>query len=95
MEKLSLLEKIESAKEYIMQKASCSPQIGIVLGTGLGGLVERIDEEKSIPYKELPSFPQSTVESHMGNLVLGAMGDKQVVMMQGRFHYMKAILWNR
>jgi purine-nucleoside phosphorylase len=60
--------------------------VGVILGTGLGGLAERIRVETSIPYEEIPHFPLSTVESHSGRLLLGTLGGKPVVAMQGRFH---------
>ncbi len=64
-----------------------TPEIGIVLGTGLGGLVKEIEIEKEIAYNFIPHFPISTVESHFGKLILGTLGGKRVVAMQGRFHY--------
>jgi purine-nucleoside phosphorylase len=60
--------------------------VGVILGTGLGGLAERIQVETAIPYEEIPHFPLSTVESHSGRLLLGTLGGKPVVAMQGRFH---------
>ncbi len=72
---------------YIKKYYSDSPEIGIVLGTGMGGLVEHIEIEKSLPYNFIPYFPISTVESHFGKLIFGKIGDKKVVAMQGRTHY--------
>jgi purine-nucleoside phosphorylase len=63
------------------------PTVGIVLGTGLGGLVGEIDVETSIDYADIPHFPLSTVESHKGKLIFGTLAGKKVVAMQGRFHY--------
>jgi purine-nucleoside phosphorylase len=63
------------------------PEIGIVLGTGLSGLIKDVEVEYTIPYKEIPGFVQSTVESHSGQLIFGMLGGKKVVCMQGRFHY--------
>lgn len=63
------------------------PVAGIILGTGLGGLVKEIQIEKSIPYTEIPHFPVSTVQGHSGKLIIGKLGNKCVVAMQGRFHY--------
>ncbi len=62
------------------------PRVGIVLGTGLGGLAEQIDQVDVIPYEELPHFPAPTVESHSGRLILGMLGGTPVVALQGRFH---------
>jgi len=63
-----------------------TPEVGIILGTGLGGLVEEINIEKVLPYNFIPNFPISTVEGHFGRLIFGTLGDKKVVAMQGRFH---------
>lgn len=64
-----------------------APKIGIILGTGLGGLVKDVDVRYMLDYKQIPHFPVSTVESHHGNLIFGEISGKQVVIMQGRFHY--------
>jgi len=82
-----LKEKITESIEFINQKSKVKPKIAIILGTGLGGLAEDINEKEIIPYSEIPNFPVSTVQSHSGNLVLGKLGNKEVVAMQGRFHY--------
>lgn len=63
------------------------PGIGIILGSGLGALVDIMENKEVIPYKEIPHFPQSKVAGHAGNLVFGTIGEKTVVVMQGRFHY--------
>lgn len=63
------------------------PKIAIILGTGLGSLVDYIDDKKFIPYASIPNFPVSTVQGHSGNLIFGRMGGKPVIAMQGRFHY--------
>ncbi|MEM6262810.1 MAG: purine-nucleoside phosphorylase [Bacteroidota bacterium] len=75
------------ALEYIRRQYKEDVSIGIILGTGLGGLVEEIEVEKVIPYNFIPHFPISTVESHFGKLIFGKIGGKKVVAMQGRFHY--------
>ncbi len=64
-----------------------APEIGIILGTGLGALAEQIEQERVIPYNFIPHFPISTVESHFGRLIFGRVGDKHVVAMQGRMHF--------
>ena len=63
------------------------PPIGIILGTGLGGLAREIHQEVVVDYEDIPHFPVSTVESHHGKLIFGTLGNKKVVAMQGRFHY--------
>ncbi|MCX8082839.1 MAG: purine-nucleoside phosphorylase [bacterium] len=79
-------EKIMEAVEYIKKQSSLKPDIGIILGTGLDKLADRIKKDAVIPYKDIPHFPVSTVKSHTGNLVLGKLGGKSVVALQGRFH---------
>lgn len=80
-------KQIAEAVDYIKANTRIEPQAGVILGTGLGGLVEEIDIEKELPYHNIPHFPVSTVESHEGKLILGYLADKQVMIMQGRFHY--------
>jgi len=82
-----LKAKVAESVEFINQKSKVKPKIAIILGTGLGRLAEDIEEKEIIPYSEIPNFPVSTVQSHSGNLVLGKLGNKEVVAMQGRFHY--------
>lgn len=84
---MTMLNKIKEASQFIQNAQSSSPEIGIVLGTGLGGLANEIEISTSIPYSEIPHFPLATVESHSGNLLFGKLGDKEVVAMQGRFHF--------
>jgi purine-nucleoside phosphorylase len=82
-----LKAKVAESVEFINQKSKTKPKIAIILGTGLGRLAEDIEEKEIIPYSEIPNFPISTVRGHSGNLVLGKLGNKEVVAMQGRFHY--------
>jgi purine-nucleoside phosphorylase len=82
-----MLEKIKATASYITKRITASPEIGIILGTGLGGLVNEIEIIDSIPYNEIPNFPISTVEGHAGRLIYGKLGDKEVLAMQGRFHF--------
>jgi purine-nucleoside phosphorylase len=82
-----MIDKIQETTEYIKNKIDEEPQIGIILGTGLGALVNEIKIKITLPYEELPNFPVSTVESHSGKLIFGDLGGKRVVVMQGRFHY--------
>jgi len=82
------LNKIKSTTTFIQDKIKdFKPQYGIVLGTGLGGLVNKIDVVDSIEYATIPNFPVSTVETHKGKLIFGHLQGKAVVAMQGRFHY--------
>jgi purine-nucleoside phosphorylase len=83
-----MLSEIKSTTENIRkQTGNFEPEIGIILGTGLGGLVKEISIEHSIAYENIPNFPVSTVEGHSGKLIFGTLGGKKVVAMQGRFHY--------
>ena len=82
-----MIESIKAAASYIAERTNFSPEVGIILGTGLGGLVEKIEIAHSLPYSEIPNFPVSTVEGHAGRLIFGILGGKKVVAMQGRFHY--------
>lgn len=82
-----MLEKIKATSNYILERTKFNTEIAIILGTGLGGLVKEIDVEHSIPYSEIPNFPVSTVEGHKGQLIFGKLGGKNVIAMQGRFHY--------
>lgn len=81
------MKNIEEACAYIQNQVDFEPGIGIILGTGLGSLVNHIDVQYSLDYNEIPHFPISTVESHSGKLIFGTLGGKSVVVMQGRFHY--------
>jgi purine-nucleoside phosphorylase len=81
-----LFEQIQEAKARITQQSAAAPEIGIILGTGLGALAGEIQDKIEIPYEEIPHFPLSTVESHAGKLLLGRLSGKPVVAMQGRFH---------
>jgi purine-nucleoside phosphorylase len=81
-----LRKHIEEALEFIRNKTDEKPKIGIILGTGLGGLANEIKKKTVIDYKSIPHFPVSTVESHHGKLIFGTLAGKKVVAMQGRFH---------
>lgn len=82
-----MLTQFKESVEFIKGRTKVEPTIGIILGTGLGGLVKEINVIDEIPYAEIPNFPVSTVESHSGKLIFGELGGKKVVAMQGRFHY--------
>ncbi|MEM9588128.1 MAG: purine-nucleoside phosphorylase [Planctomycetota bacterium] len=83
---LDLYDKINEAAAFIRNQFAKTPRVGIILGTGLGGLVEQIDVEATIDYADIPHFPQSTATSHAGRLVCGTLDDVPVVAMEGRFH---------
>ena len=81
------IAKFKETSDYIQSRTNVKPSVGIILGTGLGGLVNEINIIDEIPYEEIPNFPVSTVKSHSGKLIFGELGGKQVVAMQGRFHF--------
>ncbi|WP_373598327.1 purine-nucleoside phosphorylase [Paraclostridium bifermentans] len=83
----SLYEKIQESKNYIQSKIKKSPEIGLILGSGLGVLGDEIENPVKIKYNEIPNFPVSTVEGHSGQLVIGELQGKIVIAMQGRFHF--------
>ena len=84
---MRLQEQIDDAVTFIRKHTKMRPEVGIILGTGLGGLVKEIRKEIVLDYDEIPHFPVSTVESHHGKLIFGTLGGKKIVAMQGRFHY--------
>lgn len=83
-----MLTKINETADFLRSQVKGEmPRIAIILGTGLGSLVDSIDDKQFIAYKDIPNFPVSTVEGHSGNLIFGTLGGKRVIAMQGRFHY--------
>ncbi|HXS37092.1 MAG TPA: purine-nucleoside phosphorylase [Flavipsychrobacter sp.] len=84
---MSLFDNISATTAYIKNKVKLSPEVGIILGSGLGDLIHLIEKETEISYSDIPNFPISTVQGHDGKLVFGYLGGKAVVMMAGRFHY--------
>ncbi len=84
---MSMMQNIQEASQYLKEKYGQTPQIGLILGSGLGVLAEEIEEPVKIRYEEIPGFPVSTVEGHAGQLVFGLLKGKTVVAMQGRFHF--------
>lgn len=82
-----MLEKIKETVSFIQNKFDFVPEVGIILGTGLGGLVNEIEIQHTLDYEKIPNFPVSTVEGHHGRLIFGALGGKNIVAMQGRFHF--------
>jgi len=81
-----MIKYIEESADYLKSKGFDSPEIGIILGTGLGQLVDELEIIKSISYNHIPNFPSATVEFHKGKLLYGNLAGKRVVVMQGRFH---------
>nr|WP_320057974.1 purine-nucleoside phosphorylase [uncultured Bacteroides sp.] len=82
-----MLEKIEETAAFLREKMHTSPETAIILGTGLGSLANEITEKYEIKYEDIPNFPVSTVEGHSGKLIFGKLGNKDIMAMQGRFHY--------
>ena len=83
-----IIERIHKAADYVSAKiGDMKPVVGIVLGSGLGKLADKIEDPVVIPYKEIPGFPVPTAVGHKGNLIIGTLGGKTVIAMQGRFHY--------
>lgn len=83
-----MIEQIKASCEFLIKKRVDSPEVGVILGTGLGQhFIQAIQDPFVIPYAEIPHFPLSTVLSHSGNLVYGRIHGKKVLVMQGRFHY--------
>ncbi|MDR1679796.1 MAG: purine-nucleoside phosphorylase [Prevotellaceae bacterium] len=82
-----MLEKIKQTESYLKAKLPSLPATGIILGSGLGELVTQITDKVELSYKTIPNFPISTVEGHSGKLIYGKLGEKEVLAMQGRFHF--------
>lgn len=82
-----MLEMIKETASFLQSKMTTRPETAIILGTGLGSLVNEITDKQEIAYTEIPNFPLSTVEGHSGKLIFGKLGNKEIVAMQGRFHY--------
>ncbi|NLW40228.1 MAG: purine-nucleoside phosphorylase [Tissierellia bacterium] len=84
---MDYMVKLKNSIDFIKGKVEFDPEIGIILGSGLGDLGEKIEDPLIFKYEDIPNFPKSTVEGHKGQLILGKLGNKNVVAMQGRFHY--------
>jgi purine-nucleoside phosphorylase len=82
-----MMKKIEEAVSFIKSQIGAEPQVGIVLGSGLGSFTKELKIEKEIPYGDIPHFPVSTVKGHSGKLIYGELSGKKVLAMAGRFHY--------
>ena len=90
-----MFKEIQEATNYIKSKISSSPEAGIIMGSGLGGLADKIEIECIIDYFDIPHFPLSTVEGHAGKLIVGKLGGKTIVAMAGRFHYYEGYTMNQ
>ena len=84
---IGMFEKLEETVAYVRQRTDLRPAVGVILGSGLGQLVDRMTEQVAIDYRDLPHFPAPTVAGHAGRMVIGEIGGVVVVAMQGRFHY--------
>lgn len=84
---MDYLKMINESRDYILSRIKNKPQIAVILGTGLGTLADYIEDRIVIKYKDIPHFPQSTVAGHAGEFIIGRIGDKNVIAMNGRFHY--------
>ena len=93
-QRMDQLKKIKESVDFIKTAGFSQGEIGIILGTGLGNLVTKIDIEKELSYSDIPHFPESTVEFHSGKLIYGKLGVKQVIAMQGRFHFYEGYSMN-
>ena len=82
-----MITKIVETADYIRANVPDLPKVAIILGTGLGALIDSVEDIQYIPYTQIPNFPISTVEGHSGNLIFGNLGGKRIMAMQGRFHY--------
>ena len=80
-------KELATTVEFLINKGITNPEIGIILGTGLGKMIDEIDIDQTISYDEIPNFPVATVEFHHGKLIYGKLQGRQVLAMQGRFHY--------
>jgi purine-nucleoside phosphorylase len=87
MDMKEYVTKVNEAAKYIEKHIGETPKVAIVLGSGLGGIAEEVENKKSIPYEEIPNFPISTAPGHKGELVFGKLHGKSAVLMNGRFHY--------
>jgi purine-nucleoside phosphorylase len=83
----NLYQSVQDAAAFLSRIISSQPEVAMILGTGLGGITDHVIVTDRIPYCEIPHFPESTVEGHKGDLVFGIMAGRNVVVMQGRFHY--------
>lgn len=84
---MTFYDKVKESADYVKSRMNQNPTIGIILGSGLGSLVDIMEDKTVIPYADIPGFPRSHVAGHAGNLVIGRIGTQTIAAMQGRFHY--------
>jgi purine-nucleoside phosphorylase len=84
---MSILQQINEATAFLKEKGLESPEVGIILGTGLGKLIDKILIDVDIPYEDIPHFPLATVDFHSGNFIYGTLNGKKIVAMHGRYHF--------
>ena len=84
---MELFDKIQATASFIKGQIKSQPKVGIILGSGLGGLVDMVEKETELPYSDIPNFPESTVKGHDGRLIFGKIAGCEVMLMAGRFHY--------
>ncbi len=84
---MTFYDKVKESADYVKSRMNQNPTIGIILGSGLGSLVDIMEDKTVIPYADIPGFPRSHVAGHAGNLVIGRIGTETIAAMQGRFHY--------
>jgi purine-nucleoside phosphorylase len=87
MSEFVTIEQIDAAADFIRARIGALPKIGLVLGSGLGGLADRVEDAVVIPFKEIPNWPVSTIQGHAGRLLIGSLFGKTTMVMQGRIHY--------
>lgn len=92
---MAYYDMVLQAAEYLRRCMPAVPRVGLVLGSGLGGLVDAMQERKAVPYSEIPNFPQSNVEGRAGNLVFGRVGGTPMVAMQGRISFLRGLFHAR
>jgi len=81
------MKRLDETVDYLKNRCEISPKVAVVLGSGLGGLIEKVEIANEIPYTEIPNFPVSTVKGHKGTLIFGKLGGVELVVMNGRFHF--------
>ncbi len=84
---MQLFDKIQETANFIKKQVNNTPTVGIILGSGLGGLTQVVEKEHSLTYSDIPHFPVSTVKGHGGEMIFGKIGQTNVLLMSGRFHY--------
>jgi purine-nucleoside phosphorylase len=84
---MNIYDKIQETAAWLRSRIDITPRVGVILGSGLGGLVDSLDKQGEIPYGDIPNFPVSTVIGHEGKLVYGLLGGKPAILMAGRFHF--------